>query len=67
MPWLKVGFFLHPAVCRRRRGDAWRLALRQTAQGHRVGPNLGRKLPIVAGLLMASSIITANWLEATWR
>lgn len=29
---------LHPAVCRRRRrGDVWRLALRQTAQGHRVG------------------------------
>ncbi len=26
--------------------------------------NLGRKLPIVAGLLMASCIITANWLES---
>lgn len=26
--------------------------------------NLGRKLPIVAGLLMASCIITANWLQS---
>ncbi len=26
--------------------------------------NLGRKLPIVTGLLMASCIITANWLQS---
>ncbi|MCS5780863.1 hypothetical protein LNP24_09115 [Klebsiella pneumoniae subsp. pneumoniae] len=26
--------------------------------------NPGRKLPIVAGLLMASCITTANWLES---
>ncbi len=37
MPWLKVGFFsILPFVAACRRGDVWRLDLRQTAQ-HRVG------------------------------
>ncbi|WP_284671743.1 MFS transporter [Klebsiella pneumoniae] len=64
MPWLKVGFFsILPFVARRRRGDVWRLALRQVAESYRVSQPR-RKLPIVAGLLMASCIITANWLES---
>ncbi len=37
MPWLKVGFFsILPFVAAAGGGDVWRLALRQTAQGHRV-------------------------------
>lgn len=56
--------FLHPAVCRRRRRvmfGGWLSDKLLKATG---SANLGRKLPIVAGLLMASCIITANWLES---
>ncbi|MCS5950307.1 MFS transporter [Klebsiella pneumoniae subsp. pneumoniae] len=55
---------LHPAVCRRRRRvmfGGWLSDKLLKATG---SANLGRKLPIVAGLLMASCIITANWLES---
>ncbi|MBD3709089.1 hypothetical protein IE996_05380 [Klebsiella pneumoniae] len=64
MPPAEGRLFLHPAVCRRRRRvmfGGWLSDKLLKATG---SANLGRKLPIVAGLLMASCIITANWLES---
>ena len=64
MPWLKVGFFSILPFVAAAGGvmfGGWLSDKLLKATG---SANLGRKLPIVAGLLMASCIITANWLES---
>lgn len=64
MPWLKVGFFSILPFVAAAGGvmfGGWLSDKLLKATG---SANLGRKLPIVAGLLMASCIITANWLQS---
>ncbi|AGB77962.1 sugar phosphate permease [Enterobacteriaceae bacterium strain FGI 57] len=64
MPWLKVGFFAILPFLAAAGGvmfGGWVSDKILKATG---SANLGRKLPIVVGLLMASCIITANWLES---
>lgn len=64
MPRLKVGFFSILPFVAAAGGvmfGGWLSDKLLKATG---SANLGRKLPIVAGLLMASCIITANWLES---
>lgn len=64
MPWLKVGFFAILPFLAAAGGvmfGGWVSDKLLKATG---SANLGRKLPIVVGLLMASCIITANWLES---
>ena len=63
---LKVGFFSILPFVAAAGGDVggWLSDKLLKATG---SANLGRKLPIVAGLLMASCIITANWLESDRR
>ncbi|MBK4715553.1 MULTISPECIES: MFS transporter [Tenebrionibacter/Tenebrionicola group] len=62
MPWLKIGFFavmpfLAAALGVMVGGWASDALLKRTGSA-----NIARKLPIIVGLLMASSIITANWM-----
>ena len=64
MPWIKVGFvaimpFLAAAGGVMFGGWVSDKLLKATGSA-----NLGRKLPIIAGLLMASTIISANWLTS---
>ena len=64
MPWLKVGFFSILPFVAAAGGvmfGGWISDKLLKATG---SANLGRKLPIVAGLLMASCIISANWLQS---
>lgn len=64
MPWLKVGIFaILPflAAAGSVMFGGWISDKLLKATG---SANLARKLPIVAGLLMASSIISANWLSS---
>ncbi len=64
MPWLKVGFFAVLPFLAAAGGvmfGGWVSDKLLKATG---SANLGRKLPIIAGLLMASSIISANWLSS---
>ncbi|GHD91005.1 MFS transporter [Pseudocitrobacter faecalis] len=64
MPWLKVGFFAILPFLAAAGGvmfGGWVSDKILKATG---SANLGRKLPIVVGLLMASCIISANWLES---
>ncbi|MEO3988502.1 MFS transporter [Pseudocitrobacter cyperus] len=64
MPWLKVGFFAILPFLAAAGGvmfGGWVSDKILKATG---SANIGRKLPIVVGLLMASCIITANWLES---
>ncbi len=62
MPWLKIGFFaimpfLAAAIGVMAGGWVSDVLLKRTGSA-----NIARKLPIIAGLLMASSIIAANWM-----
>lgn len=64
MPWLKVGIFAILPFLAAAGGvmfGGWISDKLLKATG---SANLARKLPIVAGLLMASSIISANWLSS---
>ncbi|MCS2147450.1 MFS transporter [Scandinavium manionii] len=64
MPWLKVGFFAILPFLAAAGGvmfGGWVSDKLLKATG---SANLGRKLPIIVGLLMASCIITANWLHS---
>ena len=64
MPWLKVGFFAILPFLAAAGGvmfGGWVSDKLLKATGN---ANLGRKLPISAGLLMASCIISANWLHS---
>ncbi|OFU85765.1 D-galactonate transporter DgoT [Proteus sp. HMSC10D02] len=64
MPWIKVGFFaIMPFLAAAGGGmfGGWVSDKLLKATG---SANLGRKLPIIAGLLMASTIISANWLTS---
>ncbi len=64
MPWLKVGFFAILPFLAAAGGvmfGGWVSDKLLKATG---SANLGRKLPIIAGLLMASCIISANWLSS---
>ncbi|MFZ4258300.1 MFS transporter [Raoultella terrigena] len=64
MPWLKVGFFAIMPFLAAAGGvmfGGWVSDKLLKATG---SANIGRKLPIVAGLLMASTIISANWLTS---
>lgn len=64
MPWLKVGFFAILPFLAAAGGvmfGGWVSDKLLKATG---SANLGRKLPIIAGLLMASSIISANWFSS---
>ncbi|MGO1310574.1 MAG: MFS transporter, partial [Kluyvera intermedia] len=64
MPWLKVGFFAILPFLAAAGGvmfGGWVSDKLLKATGN---ANLGRKLPIIAGLLMASCIISANWLSS---
>lgn len=63
MPWLKVGFFaimpfLAAAVGVMAGGFLSDKLLKATGSA-----NIARKLPIVGGLLLASTIILANWMS----
>jgi len=64
MPWLKVGFFAILPFLAAAGGvmfGGWVSDKLLKATG---SANLGRKLPIIVGLLMASCIIGANWLHS---
>lgn len=64
MPWLKVGFFAILPFLAAAGGvmfGGWVSDKILKATG---SANIGRKLPVVVGLLMASCIIAANWLES---
>ena len=64
MPWIKVGFFAIMPFLAAAGGvmfGGWVSDKLLKAAG---SANLGRKLPIIAGLLMASTIISANWLTS---
>jgi len=64
MPWIKVGFFAIMPFLAAAGGvmfGGWVSDKLLKATG---SANLGRKLPIIAGLLMASTIIAANWLTS---
>lgn len=64
MPWIKVGFFAIMPFLAAAGGvmfGGWVSDKLLKATG---SANLGRKLPIIAGLLMASTIISANWLNS---
>ncbi|EOH1015286.1 MFS transporter [Klebsiella michiganensis] len=64
MPWIKVGFFAIMPFLAAAGGvmfGGWVSYKLLKATG---SANLGRKLPIIAGLLMASTIISANWLTS---
>ncbi|SNY74667.1 MFS transporter [Enterobacter sp. CC120223-11] len=64
MPWLKVGFFAILPFLAAAGGvmfGGWVSDKLLKATG---SANLGRKLPIIVGLLMASCIISANWLHS---
>ncbi len=64
MPWIKVGFFAIMPFLAAAGGvmfGGWVSDELLKATG---SANLGRKLPIIAGLLMASTIISANWLTS---
>lgn len=64
MPWIKVGFFAIMPFLAAAGGvmfGGWVSDKLLNATG---SANLGRKLPIIAGLLMASTIISANWLTS---
>ena len=64
MPWIKVGFFAIMPFLAAAGGvmcGGWVSEKLLKATG---SANLGRKLPIIAGLLMASTIISANWLTS---
>ena len=64
MPWIKVGFFAIMPFLAAAGGvmfGGWVSDKLLKATG---SANLGRKLPIIAGLLMASCIISANWLTS---
>lgn len=64
MPWIKVGFFAIMPFLAAAGGvmfGGWVSGKLLKATG---SANLGRKLPIIAGLLMASTIIAANWLTS---
>jgi len=64
MPWIKVGFFAIMPFLAAAGGvmfGGWGSDKLLKATG---SANLGRKLPIIAGLLMASTIISANWLTS---
>ena len=64
MPWIKVGFFAIMPFLAAAGGvmfGGWVSDKLLKATG---SANLRRKLPIIAGLLMASTIISANWLTS---
>ncbi len=64
MAWLKVGFFAILPFLAAAGGvlfGGWLSDKLLKATG---SANLARKLPIVVGLMMASSIISANWLPS---
>lgn len=64
MPWLKVGFFAVLPFLAAAGGvmfGGWVSDKLLKATG---SANLGRKLPIIVGLLMATSIISANWIHS---
>ena len=64
MPWIKVGFFAIMPFLAAAGGvmfGGWVSDKLLKATG---SANLGRKLPIIAGLIMASTIISANWLTS---
>lgn len=64
MPWLKVGFFAVLPFLAAAGGvmfGGWVSDKLLKATG---SANLGRKLPIIVGLLMATSIISANWIDS---
>ena len=64
MPWIKVGFFAIMPFLAAAGGvmfGGWVSDKLLKATG---SANLGRKLPIITGLLMASTIIAANWLTS---
>lgn len=64
MPWIKVGFFAIMPFLAAAGGvmfGGWVSDKLLKATG---SANLGRKLPIIAGLLMVSTIIAANWLTS---
>lgn len=64
MPWIKVGFFAIMPFLAAAGGvmfGGWVSDKLLKATG---SANLGLKLPIIAGLLMASTIISANWLTS---
>ncbi|WP_066716960.1 MFS transporter [Sphingomonas pituitosa] len=64
MDWLKIGFFaVAPFIAASVGvlfGGWW--SDRMLARGH--SPNVARKLPIILGLLLASSIVAANFVQS---
>ena len=63
MGWIKIGFFAMLPFIAASAGvlfGGW-LSDRLLSRGH--GANIARKLPIIAGLLLASVIVTANWVD----
>ena len=64
MPWIKVGFFAIMPFLAAAGGVMFGGWVSDKLLKATDSANLGRKLPIIAGLLMASTIISANWLTS---
>ena len=64
MPWIKVGFFAIMPFLAAAGGVMFGGWVSDTLRKATGSANLGRKRPSIAGLLMASTIISANWLTS---
>jgi MFS transporter, ACS family, D-galactonate transporter len=64
MGWLKIGFFAIMPFIAASIGVMFGGAFSDWLLRRGVSPNVARKLPIIAGLLLASTIILANYVES---
>ena len=68
MGWIKVGFFTVLPFIAASVGVVSGGMLLRPAHLRRTGSaNVARKLPIITGLLLASTIVIANFVDATIR
>jgi ACS family D-galactonate transporter-like MFS transporter len=64
MAWLKIGFFAIMPFIAASIGVMFGGVFSDWLLRRGVSPNVARKLPIIAGLLLASTIILANYVES---
>jgi len=64
MAWLKIGFFAIMPFIAASIGVMFGGTFSDWLLRRGVSPNVARKLPIIAGLLLASTIILANYVES---
>jgi ACS family D-galactonate transporter-like MFS transporter len=64
MAWLKIGFFAVMPFIAASIGVLFGGAFSDAMLRRGISPNVARKLPIIAGLLLASTIVLANFVES---